>query len=93
MRNSTLQHFLIKYTYRHVPDEPTLRKSDIHGCYNKVINEIKSNVSNNYVLVYGDETTDILGRCVTTILIGILHSTLLYTPYLIKTSITSKVDS
>lgn len=93
LQNPVLKGFLAKYTNRHIPDDSTLRKNYIPGCYKKIMRSIQNKVTDNYIWVSADETTDILGRCVTNVLIGILHPTLSYTPYLIRTAITSSINS
>jgi arginine/ornithine N-succinyltransferase beta subunit len=88
-----LKAFLAKYTDRHIPDDSTLRKNYIPGCYKKIMTSIQNKVADNYIWVSADETTDILGRCVTNVVIGVLHPTISYTPYLIRTAITSSINS
>jgi hypothetical protein len=93
LQNPVLKRFLQKYTNRFVPDESTLRKNYVPNCYNKVMKSIENRVSNNYLWVSADETTNILGRCVTNIIIGTLHPTLPYTPYLIATKMSTRINA
>jgi hypothetical protein len=93
LQNPVLKAFLAKYTDRHIPDDSTLRKNYIPGCYKKIMTSIQNKVADNYIWVSADETTDILGRCVTNVVIGVLHPTISYTPYLIRTAITSSINS
>jgi hypothetical protein len=37
---------------------------------------IQNKVDDKYIWVSADETTDILGRCVTNVVTGVLHSTI-----------------
>jgi hypothetical protein len=93
LQNPVLKAFLAKYTDRHIPGDSPLRKNYIPGCYKKIMTSIQNKVADNYIWVSADETTDILGRCVTNVVIGVLHATISYTPYLIRTAITSSIDS
>jgi hypothetical protein len=93
LQNPVLKRFLQKYTNRPVPDESTLRKNYVPNCYNIVMKSIENRVSNNYLWVSADETTDILGRCVTNIIIRTLHPTLPYTPYLTATKVSTRINA
>ena len=50
LKNPVLRNFIEKYTKRHIPDESTIRKNYIPGCYNKVMTSLKQKVSNNYTV-------------------------------------------
>lgn len=85
------KQFIEKYTNRHAPTEATLRRHR-SKCYEKVMVQIKNNIEDHYLWVSTDETVDILGRCAINVIIGILHPTVEYTPYLISTKITEEVN-
>jgi hypothetical protein len=55
--------------------------------------KIKSKIGSNYIWVSADETVDILGRCVVNVVIGILHPTQQYQPYVIECHISDRVNS
>ena len=84
LKNSVLKFFIEKYTDRKVPDESTLRKIYVPKCYSDVMQSIKTNIGNNYVWVSAEETTDAMGRNVVQVVVGILHPSINYTPYVIK---------
>lgn len=64
------RQFFEKYTTHPVPDEATLRKHYISVCY-KVLN--KMSVADQKVWVSIDETTDVDGRYVAYVIVGILR--------------------
>jgi hypothetical protein len=49
LQNPVLKGFLSKYTDRHIPDESTLRKNYIPGCYKKIMTSIQNKVADNYI--------------------------------------------
>lgn len=71
--NPVLRGFLSKYMKRNIPDQSTIRKIYIEKTYDKVMLEIKTKLSSNYLWVSADETIDIKGRCVVNVIVGILH--------------------
>lgn len=60
--NEIFRNFLAKYTRQQIPDESTLRKNYLDVCYNSVIENIRSDIGDNYIWISVDETTDKLGR-------------------------------
>ena len=53
-----LKSFLEKHTGKSIPDESTLRKNYIPNIYKSVMDQIISDIGNNYVYIIVDETTD-----------------------------------
>lgn len=59
--NHVLKSFLEKHTGKSIPDESTLRKNYIPNIYKSVMpvmDQIISDIGNNYVYIIVDETTD-----------------------------------
>ncbi|VVC37026.1 Methionine repressor MetJ domain, partial [Cinara cedri] len=56
--NHVLKSFLEKYTGKSIPDERTLRKNYISNIYKNVMDQIISDIGNNYVYITVDEITD-----------------------------------
>lgn len=56
--NHVFKSFLEKYTGNTIPDESTLRKNYIPNIYKSVMDQIISDIGNNYVFIIVDETTD-----------------------------------
>jgi hypothetical protein len=65
--------FLEKYCSRHIPSESTIRKNYVDSLHEEVMDELKSTISNNFVWFSVDETTDVCGRYIANLIIGILH--------------------
>jgi hypothetical protein len=76
LQNPVLKAFLEKYTNRHVADESNVRRYHMPKCYSTVMEKNKQNIGDNYIWISAHETTDIVGRCVVTVCIGILHPTI-----------------
>lgn len=93
LNNPSLRSFLKKYTGRDIPHESTLRKNYISKQYDKTISTIKSQLSDNYIWVSADETTDIKGRCIVNVVVGILHQHPDSRPYLVSVEIRHKVNA
>lgn len=93
LRNPKLKTFLETYTNKHIPDPSTIRRQYLTKCYTNVIQQIKLNISNQYVWISADETVDITGRCVTNVIVGILHPNTPSTPHLIASKITHQVNA
>lgn len=62
VNNKDFRLFMGKYTNREIPDESTLRKSDVNDIYVETINKIRSNIGGQKIWVLMDETTDVQGR-------------------------------
>ena len=65
-------NFLQKHTTHPIPTEYILRKKYLTSCSNGTINKIRYSVGNNKIWVSIDETTDVSGRYVANVVIGIL---------------------
>lgn len=69
LNNPSLRDLFKKYTGRELPDKSTIRKLYLLPEYDKTIATIKDNISDSYIWVSADETTDIKGRCVVNIVV------------------------
>jgi len=56
--NNVLKSFLEKHTGKSIPNESTLRKNYIPNIYKCVMDQIISDIGNNYVYIIVDETSD-----------------------------------
>ncbi|XP_017470729.1 PREDICTED: uncharacterized protein LOC108362303 [Rhagoletis zephyria] len=73
LNNPHLNTFLKKYTSERIPSESALRKTYIDKLYAKQLERIKSALKGNFLWVSVDETTDIQGRFVANVIVGVLH--------------------
>ncbi|KAJ4443662.1 hypothetical protein ANN_05337 [Periplaneta americana] len=72
LNNPYFREFLEKYTTQHIPSESSIRKNYFPLCYEDVVNKIRENVGDNKIFVSNDEATDVTGRYVANIVVGIL---------------------
>jgi hypothetical protein len=75
LSNPYFKEFLLKYTGKDIPSESTLRKGYVDDIYENKIQKIRDYVQNKCIWVSVDETTDITGRYVAIVVIGILNET------------------
>ncbi|KAL3095161.1 hypothetical protein niasHT_025454 [Heterodera trifolii] len=93
LNNSVLSSFLEKYCQRNVPDESTLRKNYLAQLFSETMTKIKDDISDAFVWVSVDETTDKMGRMMANLLIGKLDGKKWHRPHLISVKALEKVDS
>ncbi|KAL4143990.1 hypothetical protein QTP88_006235 [Uroleucon formosanum] len=72
VNNLKFKNFLEKYTSKKIPDESTLRKNYVDSIYQKTLTKIQAEVLNRKIWVSIDETTDIDGRYVANVIVGVL---------------------
>ena len=72
LNNQSLRQFLEKYTKHLVPNESTLRKNYLTGCYEEVLDKIRCSVGDCKIWVSIGETTDVDGRYVANVIVGTL---------------------
>lgn len=72
LRNKSVVAFLEKYTEFKIPSETTLRTNHVKKLYNATIENIRVRVTQKFVWVSIDETTDVAGRYIANVIIGIL---------------------
>lgn len=92
LKNSVLNEFLSKYTNRNILDESTLRKNYLDLCYQNTLQKLKEHISDNYVYLVVDETTDVRGNYVANLLIGKLSSHEAGYPFLLASKILDKTN-
>ncbi|XP_017472303.1 PREDICTED: uncharacterized protein LOC108363449 [Rhagoletis zephyria] len=73
LSNPQLSTFLRTYTNEHIPQESTELKTYIDQIYIRLLNEMKNTLKHHFLWVSIDETTDIQGRYVANVIVGILH--------------------
>lgn len=94
INNLNVKLFLQKYTSKYnIPDESTLRKNYIHRIYAETMSSIKKAVSNNYLYICADETTDSMGRYIVHLMIGILNVSVPAKSYLISSKQLEKANN
>jgi len=74
IENLKFKTFLQEYTGKEIPKEATLRKGYVDDCYQDTLAKIRNCVSNNKIWVSIDETTDVEGRFVANVIIGVLRT-------------------
>lgn len=72
VKNPCFRRFLEKYTTHPVPDESTLRKNYLSVCYNDVLTKIRITVAEQKIWLSIDETTDVSGRYIANVVVGVL---------------------
>jgi hypothetical protein len=80
---------------RDIQDESIIRKRYVTRAYDETMSTIKTKLSDNYIWVSADETTDILvkGRYVVNVVVGILNPQIPCEPFLISTEFRSSVNA
>ena len=81
-----LKDFMYKYTGYHVPSRKQISEIYTKNIFDININKIRNIIGNNYIWMSLDETTDIIGRHPTVVIIGILTDTDYHKPFLSKIS-------
>lgn len=93
LNNTIFKNFLCKYTKRKIPDESTIRKHYIQNQYDKAMTAIKTKISSKYIWVSADETTDIKGRCVVNVVVGLLSAENTSQQYLVSSVFRETVNA
>jgi len=65
--------FIEKYTQFKVPDPSTLWRYHLKDVYNSVISYIREKLSEEYIWISVDETTDCMGRYVVVVIVGSIN--------------------
>lgn len=74
LSNQPFRAFLEQYCGRRIPDESTLRKNYLQRCYQNVIEEIRSDLEDQYIWISIDESTDATGRYIAHCIVGSLST-------------------
>lgn len=93
LQNTKFKNFLETFCNKTIPHESTLRKNYLTPLYNNVISEIKKHVKNNFLYIIVDETTDVSGRYIVNLLVGVLSEKIVQTSFLIGTKELEKTNS
>lgn len=83
LKNPVFRNFLKKYTSKSIPNESTLRKNYLGPFYNETLSTIREIIGDSHIWFAVDETTDITGRYIANLLVGILKSDVPTQPYLL----------
>lgn len=73
LNNFKLRDFLGRYTGHSIPDESTLRKNYIPQCYEETIRKIRERVCGKKIFVSIDESSDVEGRLIASVIVGTLE--------------------
>ena len=92
INNATFRQFLQQYTGQNIPDESTLRKGYLQGCYEDTIRKIREFVGNKKIFVSIDETPDKEWRSVANVVIGTLEVDTPPKIFLLTTEVLEKVN-
>lgn len=83
LNHPSFKSFLEKYTEKSVPDQSTVRKNYVSTIYENTISRIRLEIGDGPIWVSLDETTDIDGRFVCNVVIGLLHDEYYSEPWLL----------
>jgi len=83
LKNPIFRNFLEKYTSKSIPNESTLRKNYLGSFYNETLSTIREIIGDSDIWFAVDETTDINGRYIANLLVGVLKCNTTTHPYLI----------
>jgi len=72
LKNPIFRNFLEKYTSKSIPNESTLCKNYLGPFYNETLSEIRDIIGDSHIWFAVDETTDITGRYIANLLVGVL---------------------
>lgn len=76
-----------------VPRESTLRQGYLKKVYDAVVDEIRKAVGEHPIWITVDETTDVTGRHIANVVVGVLNADQPTTPFLLSSEVIEKVDS
>jgi hypothetical protein len=93
VQNHKFKQFLETFCKKNIPHESTLRKNYVCSIYNNVIREIKSHIKDQFLYIIVDETTDVRGRYIANLLVGVLNENILPKSFLISTKELKKTNS
>ncbi|KAF5287137.1 hypothetical protein FQR65_LT12323 [Abscondita terminalis] len=84
LSNPAFKGFLEKYCNKIIPDQTTLRKKYVEDCYRETMVNIQEIVKNRYLFFVVDETTDVCGRYIANLMVGVLGENCSNKPFLIS---------
>lgn len=83
LKNPIFRQFLEKYTSQSIPNESTLRKNYLGPFYNETLSTIRDIIGDSHIWFTVVETTDITGRYIANLLVGVLKYDATTQPYLV----------
>lgn len=92
LEQPSFRAFLEKYCNRHIPNESTLRKNYLNKCYQERISKIREKLCDKAIYIVVDETTDICGRYVANMLVGVLSDTEAPISYFVHSAVLDKTN-
>jgi len=84
LQSTPFKNFLQKYVNQNIPDESTLRKNYLKICFESTLTKIREKLTNNFIYIMVDETTDSRGLYICSLIVGILHPEIMPTSFLIS---------
>lgn len=93
LNHPNFKTFLEKYCKKEIPDESSIRKSTLDKVYLETISKIKTQLENNFIYFVVDETTDVCGRYIANLLVGVLSEKTPSKPYLIAVKELEKTNN
>lgn len=91
LKNPVLCEFLEKYTHETVPDESTIRKNYVPDLYMETMNSIRLEIgADDPIWVSIDETTDVQGRHIGNVIVGMLEDNEASKPVLLTCEVLPK---
>jgi hypothetical protein len=92
INNPAIIEFLEKYTKEIIPDESTLRKNYLKKNYEETLNKIRAEIQEGPIWVTIDETTDVEGRHIGNVVIGLMDKDKPTKPYLLTCEVIPKCN-
>lgn len=74
LNDPSFREFLEKYCNHQIPSESTLRKKTLSKIYTATMDELRSDIGENYIWLAVDETTDSCGRYIANAVVGKMTS-------------------
>jgi hypothetical protein len=84
LQSTPFKNFLQKYVSQNIPDESTLRKNYLKLCFESILTKIREKLTNEFIYIMVNETTNSRGLYVCSLIILILHPEIMPTSFLIS---------
>ncbi|KAL4089609.1 hypothetical protein QTP88_024620 [Uroleucon formosanum] len=82
LQSTPFKNFLQKYVNQNIPNESTLQKNYLKICFESTLKKIWEKLTNNFIYIMVDETTDSRGLYICSLIVGILHLEIMPTSFL-----------
>lgn len=83
LNHQSFQNYVEKYAGRRVPDQYRIRKNVVSAVYENTISRIRSEFGDEPIWVSIDEITDVDGRYICNVIVGLLREENYLKPYLL----------